>query len=242
MRQFDARKPFHMFLAEVAGHNHARWITVPMRQRHAIHLVSNERGRLHRFLQRDGISIIVYAPKTNACSLRKWCRRFEQIAQHHAFPDSVADQSGIKSIADAHQCRLLFDRSHRFQILEPIHAGLLHEPVYFQVPELNIHARIDNVFGHAVKLIVWSDRLDGATFILQAVVAEACRAIKSARQAQATASQRDADRAQYKCAAPYGGSEFSMFGSNCCSCEKLKTRHERPFENEHTEPEAHERN
>ena len=133
----------------------------------------------------------------------------------------------------------MFDGIHHLQIVEPIHAGILHQAVYFQMPKLNVDARIDNVFGHAVKLVVWCDRLDDAAFVLQAVVTECRRAIKFARQGHATASQRDSNRAQDKCASPDRGSEFSIFGSNPWSCEKLKARYERSLENENAQREAH---
>ena len=88
---FNTGEPFHMFLAEIARHNDARGITVPMRQRNPIHLICEQRGRLHRFLDRDCVGVIVNAPETNSCRMGKRYRRTEQVAYRYTFPKGVAD-------------------------------------------------------------------------------------------------------------------------------------------------------
>src|SRR5437879_10990136 len=52
---FDAREPFHMFLAEITGDDGARRKPMPIRQVHTIHHQRNERSRAHRLLERNGV-------------------------------------------------------------------------------------------------------------------------------------------------------------------------------------------
>src|SRR5260370_15650031 len=88
---FNTGEPLHMFLAEIARHNDARRMTVPMRQRNPIHLICEQRGRLHRFLEWDCVGVIVNTPETNPCRMGKRYRRIEQLVYRYPFPDGVAD-------------------------------------------------------------------------------------------------------------------------------------------------------
>jgi len=67
------------------------------------------------------------------------------------FPNRVADQTGVEPVADAHQCRFLFNLIKSFQILKAIRDRILDEPIHFQMPEVDVHARIDHVLGHAIE-------------------------------------------------------------------------------------------
>ena len=80
-----------MFLAEVTRNDHAQRIAVPVRQRNAVHFVGEQRRRLHRFLQWNGVGVIIYAVEAHARGAGKWCSLIKQIAQRNTFPDSVTD-------------------------------------------------------------------------------------------------------------------------------------------------------
>ena len=62
---FDSRQPFHMFLAEISGHDHARGITMSMRQRLTVHFVGYERVWIHRFFEWKCIRVIIDAVQSN---------------------------------------------------------------------------------------------------------------------------------------------------------------------------------
>ena len=68
-----------MFLAEVTRNDHAQRIAMPVRQLDAVHFVREQRRRLHRFLQRNGIVVIVHAVETHARRARKWHSLIKQI-------------------------------------------------------------------------------------------------------------------------------------------------------------------
>ena len=91
-----------MFLAKVAGNNHAQRITMPMWQRHAIHFVGKQRHRVHGFLERNRVGVIIDTMQTDARGIRKGTCLFEEIAQGKTFPDGIADQARIQTVADAH--------------------------------------------------------------------------------------------------------------------------------------------
>ena len=169
---------------------------MPMRQVDAVHLPSQDRGWIERFLDRDGVRVIVHAVEPNSLRIGQRPGRIEQVAQRHAFPYRVAHQSSVESVTDAHQRRFLLDQIESFQILKPIGDRVLDKTVQFQVPEIDVHARIDDVFGHAIKQVVRRNRLDDATFVLGAVVTERGRAIKFPHQCKAATSDEQAESAQ----------------------------------------------
>src|SRR5437763_14068456 len=92
--------------------------------------------------------------------------------QRHAFPNGVADQSSVEPITDAHQRRFLLYRRKALQILKTISGEILYESGDFQMPKINVDARIDDVLGYAVKQLVRRNRLNDSTFVLSAVVTE----------------------------------------------------------------------
>ena len=143
-------------------------------------------------------------------------RRFEQIAHGHAFPTRVAHQTGIEPVADAHERRFLFDRIDRLDVLELERDRLLDQPVHFQVPEANVHLRIDHVLGHAIKLIVRRDRLDDASFVLRAVITKRGGAIKFAAERDSAAGDEHTESAQNERAPSDGRTEFRSL--TCRSC------------------------
>ena len=161
-----------MLLAEVTGHDRAQWITVPIRQIDAVHGPGEDGCRLERFLDRDRVGVIVHAIEPHTLRFGERPGRIDQIAQREAFPNRVAHQSGVESVADAHQCRLLLDDVESFQIQKAIGSRILNKAVHFQVPKIDIHPRVDHVLGHAIKQIVRRDRLHDAAFVLRAVVTE----------------------------------------------------------------------
>src|SRR5207247_9795342 len=117
--------------------------------------------------------------------------------QRHAFPNGVADQSSVEPITDAHQRRFLLYRRKALQILKTISGGILDESGDFQMPKINVDARIDYVLGHAIKRLVRRNRLNDSTIVLSAVVTEGRCAVKFAqhrcavsRNAQASSGQQ----------------------------------------------------
>src|SRR4029077_18517203 len=58
---FDASKPFHMFFTEITRHDGTRRKPMAIRQLRSIHLEGDEGGRGHRFLERNGVGVIVDA-------------------------------------------------------------------------------------------------------------------------------------------------------------------------------------
>ena len=92
-----------MFLAEVAGDNHAQRITVAIRQWNTVHLVSEQRARLHRFLQRDSVGVIIDTVQPDARGAGQHAGLIQQIAQRKTFPNGIADQARVQTIADAHE-------------------------------------------------------------------------------------------------------------------------------------------
>jgi hypothetical protein len=104
--------------------------------------------------------------------LKSGTGRFQKIAQPETFPPGVADQAGIQSVADAHQRGFLFDGWNILQMSKSIGSVVLDQAGYFQTPKIDIHSRIDHIFGHAIEQTVWCDRLDDTAFVLRAVVTE----------------------------------------------------------------------
>ena len=118
---------------------------------------------------------------------------------------------------------------------------VLHESDNFEVPKIDVYARINHVLGHAIKQIIRRNRLDHATLVLRAVVTKGRYAIKFARQRDTTSGHRDSDCAQHKCASPDCRSEFSVFACDFWSREKLKAADEGLLENKNTQRETDER-
>src|SRR4029079_506822 len=75
-----------------------------------------------------------------------------------------------------------------------------HQAGQFEMPESFVHPRIDHVLSHAIKPIVWGDRLNVRAQILRAVVAESRDAKQLARDGGASAREEKAERAKQKCA------------------------------------------
>src|SRR5205823_13231875 len=110
----------------------------------------------------------------------------DEVAQGQTFPDRIADQAGIESVANAHQSGLLFHESESFEIAEPVCRPVLHEPVDFEVPKIDLYPRVNDVLGAAIEQLVRRDWLDDAAFVLRAVVAEGGGAIKLTQQRRAS--------------------------------------------------------
>ena len=91
-----------MFFTEVARHDHAQRITMPMRQSNAVHVMGEQSGRFHRLLQRDGVGVIIDTVKTHPSGIRKRRSSLEQIAQGHTSPDGVTDEARVDPVANAH--------------------------------------------------------------------------------------------------------------------------------------------
>src|SRR5207302_9217925 len=128
----------------------------------------------------------------------KWDGPIQNVTQWKTFPDSIADQSRIQTVADAHQRCFLLLHFKSQQIVEPPRGGVLHEADYFKVPKINIHPRIDDILRHAIKQFGRRDRLDNAAFILRAVVTKGRRTIKLASQRNSTARNCSSDYAKDK--------------------------------------------
>src|SRR5437762_13743343 len=96
-----------MFFTEVARHDHAQRITMPMRQSNAVHVMGEQSGRFHRLLQRDRVGVIINTMKTHPSGVGKRRSSLEQIAQRHTSPDSVTDEARLNAVADAHYSCLL---------------------------------------------------------------------------------------------------------------------------------------
>src|SRR2546430_1202944 len=183
----------------------------------------------------------VAAVSADTSGVRKRRSLIEQIAQRKTFPDSVADETRVQPIADTHQCRFLLGRWKSSQILEAPFRPILHEPNNFEVPKIDIYARIDHVLGHAIKQIVRRNRLDAVTLVLRPIVTKSRCTIKFARQSDAATGESDSNCAQHKCASPDCWSKFSVFGRDFWSREKLKAANEYSLENENAERETDER-
>src|SRR4029434_1844722 len=215
---------------------------MPVWQPDAVHFVRKQRRRIHGLLQRNRVSVVIDAMKAHARAARKRCRLVKQIAQRQTFPDSVTDQARIQPVANAHQRRFLTGRRKSEEILESPGRPIPHHTVHFKAPKTNIHSRIDNVLGYAIKQIVRRDWLDDTPFVLRAVVTKGGHAIKCARESAPAASQCDSNRAQQKRASAHRRSEFLLFALDFWSCQKLKPSYERSLENKNTERKADEGN
>src|ERR1700730_1895837 len=159
----------------------------------------------------------------------------------HTFPDGVAHQAGVQSVADAHERCLLLDRSDCGKIFEPILARILDEAVHFEMPQVNIHARIDDVLRHAIKQFVRRDRLNDAAFVLRSIVTKSSRAIKFQHQTNATAGDEHAEPAQDQRAPSDYWSELLLVASSFCASEKVKPGYEGSFKSENSERETDQR-
>src|ERR1700730_17670705 len=186
---FDARQPFDVFLSEISWNDDAQRITVPIRQRNAVHFVSKERSRIQCLLQRNGVGVIINAVQARARGISQRVGWFDQVAQGEAFPIRVAHQSGIEAVADAHESRLLLDGIKSFQIFEAIRRAVLHKAVHFQMPKANIDTRVDNVLCYTIKQYGEDPRLYDAAFVLRAVVAEGGDAKKFAYEGDAASGE-----------------------------------------------------
>ena len=96
-----------MFLAEVAGNDHPQRVTVPIRQRRAIHFVGKQRRRCHRFFERDSVSVIIDAVQAHPRGAGKHAGLVKQIPQRKTFPHGIADQTRIQAVTDTHKRCLL---------------------------------------------------------------------------------------------------------------------------------------
>src|SRR6266516_2758739 len=161
--------------------------------------------------------------------------------QRHAFPNGVADQSSVEPITDAHQRRFLFYRRKALQILKTISGGILDESGDFQMPKINVDARIDYILGHAIKRLVRRNRLNDSTFVLRAVVTEGGCAVKFAQHRCAPSRNDQAKSAQNQRAPADRGTKFSIFAFRSCPNEKMKSCNKRSLENEKTKRQANER-
>ena len=159
----------------------------------------------------------------------------------HTFPDGVAHQAGVQSVADAHERCLLLDRSDGGEIFEPILTRILDEAVHFEMPQVHIHARIDNVFRHAIKQFIRRDRLNDTAFVLRSVITKRSRAIKFPHQTNATAGNEHAEPAQDQRAPSNCWSELLLVASSFCTSEKVKPGYKGSFKSENSERETDQR-
>ena len=113
---FDAREPFHMFLAEITRHDGARGKPMSIRQFCSIHYEGDERGRVHCFLERNGVGVIIDAVQPHSLRPGKRSGCLQQIRHRNSAPNRVTHQAGVESVADAHQGRFLIDHLHCLEI------------------------------------------------------------------------------------------------------------------------------
>src|SRR5205807_1453767 len=116
----------------------------------------------------------------------------------------------------------LLDRSDGGEIFEPILARILDEAVHFEMPQVHIHARIDDILGHAIKQFVRRDRLNDAAFVLRSIVTKGSRAIKFPHQTNATAGNEQAEPAHDQRAPSDCWSELLVVPTRFCTSEKVK--------------------
>ena len=237
---FNSRKPFHMFFAEVAWHDHAQRVTMPVRQWDTVHFVGEQRGWLHGFFQQDGIGVIINAVKAHAGGVGKRRSSVKQVPHRNALPASVADQARVQAVADTHERRFLLGHFQSHEILKSPRGAILHEPIHFKVPEVGIHLWVDHVLRHAIKQFVRRNWLDDAALVLRAVVAECCGTIKFASQRNSATRGSNADCAQDKCSPADGRTEFVVVLPNFSRCQKLKAGNERSLEQKNAQREAYE--
>src|SRR5262249_11503952 len=189
----------------------------------------------------NGVGVIVDAVESDAFCAGHRTRGIEQIAQHDSFPTSVAHESGIESVADTHERRLLFDFGERLQVLESVASRGLHQSIDFQMPKIFIHPRIDHVLGHAIKQIVRRDRLYLTAFVVRAVITKRRRIIKFSEQANATAGNENAEAAEDQSATSDWWRKFRALSFTLRLREKMKTADEDTLENQNAEGESDQR-
>src|SRR6266508_3006397 len=226
-----------MFFAEVPRNDETQRVTVPIRQLGAVHLISKQGGWLQCLIEWNCVGVIIDTVKAHARSAGQRNRPVQNVPQRKTFPDSIADQSRIQTIANAHQRRFLVLHFESHQVVEPPCGCVLHKSPYLKMPKVDIHPRIDHVLRHAIKRFVRRDRLDDSPFVLRAVVAECCGTIKSASQRNAASSYCDANCAQHKCASANHWTEFVITFSGSSLREKSKANYERSFEHKNAERE-----
>src|SRR5205823_14063866 len=112
IQQLDAGKPLRILFAVETGHDKPQRKTMPLRQRLAVHFVSDERGRLHRLCKPKRLVVAVGRTKENGgdVGLRLYLR--EQCRQPHAFPNGVRTKAAPYSVGNTKQRRFLLDRWH----------------------------------------------------------------------------------------------------------------------------------
>src|SRR5437867_11682820 len=126
------------------------------------------------------------------------------------------------------------------EILKPPYGAILHKPIHFKVPEIDIHLRIDHVLRHAIEQFVRRNRLDDSAFVLRAVVAERCTTIKCASQRNAAARYGGSNCAKHKRPPANDRSKFVTALADFQCRQKLKSRDERSLEQKHAKRETHE--
>ena len=165
----------------------------------------------------------------------------EQIAQRNAFPDRVAHQARVQSVADAHERGFLLGRCEAGKILKSPRSAILYKPAYFEMPEINVHLGINNILCDAIKQFVRCDRLDDLAFVLCAVITECCDSKKLASQRKAATGHGDSYCAQDKRAPANGRTEFVLVPPGFSCRQKLKTSDNRSLEQKNAQREAYER-
>jgi hypothetical protein len=94
------------------------------------------------------------------------------------------------------------------------------------MPKVNVHARIDHVLGHAVKLIVRRYRLNDTPFVLQAVVTKRGGVIKLTQNGGATSRYEQTNPAQNQRPSSDRWTEFPIFACTVLPWLKNEMRRE----------------
>ncbi len=98
----DASQPLHVFLAEIAGNDRAQRITVAIRQILPVHLPGEDRRRIERLVDRNGVGVIVDTRKAHSRRAGQQASGLEKVGQRDACPNRVAHQASVESVADTH--------------------------------------------------------------------------------------------------------------------------------------------
>ena len=231
-----------MFFAEVTRYDESQRITVPIRQLPAVHFISKQSGWFQRLLERNRIGVIIDTMKAHTHRAGKRHRPIQNVPQRETFPDSIADQACIQTIANAHQRRFLLLHFESHQVVEAPCGRVLHKSAYFEMPKVDIHPWIDHILRHTIKQFVRRDRLHDAAFVLRAVIAKRRSTIKLASQREAAARNCSSDRTQHKSTPADRGTEFVVAVSDSSLCKKSKSNYQRTLEHKNAEYETDQRN
>ena len=230
-----------MFFAEITRNDDTQWVTVPIRQLRAVHFISKQGGRFQGLLERNRVGVIIDTTKAHARRAGKRHRPIQNVPQRETFPHSVADQSRIQTIANAHQSCFLLLRFESQEIVESPRGGVLHESAYFEMPKVDIHPWIDHILRHTIKQFVRRDGLHDGAFVLRAVIAKRRSTIKLASQREPAARNCSSDRAQHKSTPANRGTEFVVAVSDSSLCKKSKSNYQRPLEHKNAQHETDQR-